>query len=355
MQPINEEAAVRPLVRGILKGSLQQIRHIAAVRPAGAQGLVADVYGRAHREFGVIAPPLALHSPAPEVLAASWMLLRETLLVEGHVGRAAKEAVATAVSQANECPYCVEVHQAKLDTLPDADAAAHQALSDWARTSADATGGRRALPADAAGAPEIYGVAVTFHYLNRMVRLFLPDSPVPDAAPRAGRAPVMRMVARAMRPDTGTTVRAGDSLDLLPQAPLPQDLAWAESSPHVAGALARAVAAVDTCAERWIPEPVRELVRAELAVHDGVAPGPSRVWLQVALEGLPTGQLPAARLALLIALAPYQLTDADIEDFRAVHDSDRELVELASWAALTAAVRIGARFPVPGPTASAAR
>ncbi|MFH8385303.1 carboxymuconolactone decarboxylase family protein [Kitasatospora sp. NPDC018058] len=334
---------MRPLVRGILKGSLQQIRHVAAVRPAAARALVAEVYGQARREFGVLAPPLALHSPAPEALAASWTLLRETLLAEGRLGRAAKEAIATGVSRANDCPYCVEVHQATFETLPDADTEAHRPLADWARASA--TGG--SAPVGAVEAPEAYGVAVTFHYLNRMVRLFLPDSPVPGAAPRAGRGPVLRMVARAMRPDPGTTVRPGDSLALLPAAPLPADLAWAEGAPHVAGALARAVAAVEARAQRWIPAPVRDLVRAELAVHDGVNPGPSRVWLDVALEGLPHEQRPVARLALLIALAPYQTTDTDIERFRAVHGGDRELVELASWAALTAAVRIGARFPAP--------
>ncbi|RPK24615.1 Carboxymuconolactone decarboxylase family protein [Streptomyces sp. ADI91-18] len=349
---------MRPLVRGILKGSLQQIQHIAAVRPADADGLLAEVYGQARRELGVVAPPLALHSPAPEALAASWTLLRETLLVEGLVGRAAKEAVATGVSQANECSYCVEVHQAKLQTLTDTDAdtEAHRALCDWARASANVAAGQSTLPATAAEAPEIYGVAVTFHYLNRMVRLFLPDSPVPDAAPRAGRGPVMRMVARAMRPDAGTTVTPGASLDLLPTAPLPRSLAWAEGNTHVAGALARSIAALDARAESWIPEPVRDRLHAELSVHDGVAPGPSRVWLDVALEGLIDEQRPAARLALLIALAPYQVTDADIEAFRAEHAGDRELIELASWAALTAAVGIGARFPVPGlPTARAAR
>ncbi|MFD7703169.1 carboxymuconolactone decarboxylase family protein [Streptomyces caelestis] len=334
---------MRPLVRTLLKGSLKQIRHIAAVRQTEARGLVAEVYAQARREFGVVAPPLALHSPAPETLAASWLLLRETLLAEGRVSRAAKEAVAAAVSRANDCPYCVEVHEAKLATL--SGTGDHTALTDWARRSGGfpAAGGGP-LPFDAAQAPEILGTAVTFHYLNRMVRLFLPDSPVPDAAPAAGRAPVMRMVARAMRPDTTTTVVPGASLGLLPEAPLPAGLDWAKPGPAVAGALARAVASVDVAAERWVPEAVRALLHAELAVHDGAAPGPSRAWLDTATAPLAAGHLPAARLALLIALNPHQITDADIARFRAAHPTDRELVELASWAALTAAVRTGARL-----------
>ncbi|PRH76252.1 hypothetical protein C6N75_26625, partial [Streptomyces solincola] len=58
----------------------------------------------------------------------------------------------------------------------------------------------------------------------------------------------------------------------------------------------------------------------------------------------------AARLALLTALSPHQTTDDDLTAFRAAHPGDRALVELASWAALTAAVRIGARLTAPAPT-----
>jgi AhpD family alkylhydroperoxidase len=330
----------------MLRGSLRQIRHVAAVPLHGADGTVAEVYAQARRDFGVVAPPLALHSPAPKALAAAWLLLRETLLAEGRVSRAAKEAVATAVSRSNDCSYCVEVHEAKLATLPGAGD--HTALADWARRSAEGpTAGSEPRPFDSAQAPEILGTAVTFHYLNRMVRLFLSDSPVPDAAPAAGRGPVMRMVARAMRPDTGTAVVPGTASGLLPAAPLPAGLDWAAANPAVADALARAVAAVDTAAERWIPEPVRDSLHSALAVHDSTAPGPGRSWLGEATADITDQDLPAARLALLIALNPHQITDADLQEFRVLHPGDRELVELASWAALTAAVRIGTRFCEP--------
>ncbi|MYV66900.1 alkylhydroperoxidase, partial [Streptomyces sp. SID2131] len=182
---------MRPLVRLMLKGSLRQIRHITVVPPTRSDDTVAEVYAQARREFGVVAPPLALHSPAPQTLAASWLLLRETLLAEGRVSRAAKEAVAAGVSRANDCSYCVEVHEAKQTTLAGTDAHRHLAL--WAADATTARNREEQPPFDAADAPEILGTAVTFHYLNRMVRLFLPDSPVPDAAPAAGRGPVMRL------------------------------------------------------------------------------------------------------------------------------------------------------------------
>ena len=88
---------------------LTQVRYVSPVRRGAAQGLAGRVYEQVEREFGVLAPSLALLSPAPQVLAASWLMLRETLLVTRKVDRAAKEAVATTVSLGNTCPWCVTV------------------------------------------------------------------------------------------------------------------------------------------------------------------------------------------------------------------------------------------------------
>ena len=104
-------------LRAARRSSLAQIRHVAPVRPDAATGLVGRVYDQVERDFGMLAPPVALHSPAPAVLAASWLMLRETLIATGKVDRATKEAVGTAVSLGNTCPYCVEVHSATLGGL----------------------------------------------------------------------------------------------------------------------------------------------------------------------------------------------------------------------------------------------
>ncbi len=72
----------------------------------------------------MLAPPVALHSAAAGPLAASWVMLRETLLAQGQADRAAKEVVAAAVSLGNSCPYCVAVHTAVLRGLAHGPAAA---------------------------------------------------------------------------------------------------------------------------------------------------------------------------------------------------------------------------------------
>jgi hypothetical protein len=89
-------------------------------------------------------------------------------------------------------------------------------------------------------------------------------------------------------------------------------------------------------------------VRGRLKDWDGAAPGPSRAWLAEAVEGVDAKDRPAAAVALLTAFAPYQLTGSDIAELRARSASDRELVELTSWASLSAAVHLAGRFPVPG-------
>ncbi|MBT2430507.1 carboxymuconolactone decarboxylase family protein [Streptomyces sp. ISL-112] len=343
---------MRPLVRAVLRNSLRQIRHVKATTPHHAQGLVEQVYRRTERDFGVLAPPVALHSPAAASLAATWMMLRETLLADGLASRAAKETVATEVSRANQCPYCVSVHQAVLETLPPDTTLSP--VAEWARTAGlhspqSPTLSTAPLPFTDAQTPELCGVVVTFHYINRMVTLFLADSPMPARTPTPLRGPIMHTTALAMRPTTPGPLTPGDSLTLLPPAPLPPELAWAQDNPPIAKALARAYAAVDHGA-RWVPEPVRERLRSRLDRWDATAPGPGRGWLVEAVSALQPKDVPAARLALLTAFAPWQTLPEDVAAFRNRFPTDRELIELTSYAALTTAVRIGSRIPLPRPS-----
>ena len=101
------------------------MRFIEAVGPREADGLVARVYGEVKRDFALLRDPdgnspFLAHSPHPELLAGMWSVLYETVLVEGAVRRADKEAVAAAVSRSNDCPFCVEAH-ALLSAIPRAN------------------------------------------------------------------------------------------------------------------------------------------------------------------------------------------------------------------------------------------
>src|SRR5262249_2613024 len=86
-----------------------RIKYVTAVSPGEARGLVAEVYAQMRADFGRVAEPLAVHSPAPALLAGAWGVTRETLLA-GRVPRGVKESIASTVSAVNRCPCGVGVH-----------------------------------------------------------------------------------------------------------------------------------------------------------------------------------------------------------------------------------------------------
>jgi len=311
------------LVKAALRRTVREVKFVRAVPFGRASGLVRDVYGQVERDFGMLAPPIALHSPSEGVLAAAWVMLRESLVAGGTATRAEKEVVATAVSEANACPYCVDVHGMALEALGEPEKA--KELAKWVRGEG--------TPPD--GSDEFVAVAVTFHYLNRVVSVFLPDSPLPPQAPRRAKA----VLGFFLKP--GEPPRAGDALDLLPSA---QDgPGWATPGSTLADAFARAAKAMETAGERSVPPRVRDLVRRELKVWDGKPPGLSRAWAEQLVAELPEGERAQGRLALLVAKAAYQVTEHDI-----VKTGDRELVELVAWASHTAADELGGRLRVRG-------
>lgn len=339
------------LVRIALRRALTQVHHVAPVRFGRAQGVVATVYRQLERDFGLVAPPVALHSPSPEPMVAAWMMLRETLVAAGAVDRATKEAVASAVSVGNSCPYCVQVHDATLDGLVSGAHAdpPRQEIGAWTlacATREEAAAG--VLPFPAEHAPEIVGTALTFQYLNRMVNIYLDKSPLPPNVPASARDRAQRMLGRFMRPAASRTPTPGAATDLLPAAPLPDDLKWAAGSPTIADALARASAAIDEAGRRSVPEPVRGLVERALATWDGRPTGLSRGWVVDATAGLPPADRPAGTLALLTAMASYQVDQSVVDEFRNRLPGGRDdaaLIDLTSWASLTAARQVVGWMP----------
>ena len=326
---------------------LTQVRYVSAVRRGAAQGLTGRVYAQVEQDFGVLAPPVALHSPAPEVMAASWLMLREILVVAGSAGRTAKEAVAAGVSLGNTCPWCAAVHSATFAGLSGSAVGSItdprlRAIAAWARDSGTTAGSPPDEPPCSAGqAPEVIGTAVILHYFNRMVTVFLTELPLPPGVPKMALGPVMGVLGRRIRLAAAQPHQPGASLELLPAAPLPRDLSWAGANSVVADALARGCAAVDAAAVRSVPPSVRDLLGTELGNWHGEQRGPSRAWADDTVAALPAADRPAGRLALLTALAPYQVDRRVVDEFRSGRADDAALVELTSWASLAAARRAG--------------
>jgi AhpD family alkylhydroperoxidase len=318
------------------------IRHVKPVGRKSASGVTARVYEAMGHEFGVHAEAFTLHSPAEELLAGIWMLAREHTVAAGNVERAVKEAVAAAVSGLNECPYCVDAHTAMLTaTGHSRDEPEIARAVEWARaTRSPRSEVLREPPFTEREAPEMIGTATLFHYINRPVSVFCGDSPLPGQG-RVMRGTLLRIAGRRFRRFARARPVAGESLELLPAAELPDEFAWARASPAIAGAWGRFAAAAERAGERALPAAARDLVLARLESWHGGQKGLGLDWLDESLAALDGDLRPAARLALLAAFAPYRVDDRTVAGFRAHSNQgcDAEIVEAVCWSSFAAARR----------------
>jgi AhpD family alkylhydroperoxidase len=330
---------VNQLIETVVGRPLAQIKHVSPLRPSDAR--VSAIYSQIERDFGVLAPQLALHSPVPDILAASWLMLRETLIARGKADRTTKEAVATIVALGNSCQYCVDMHTATMDALNEA----HETdpgydldvrrVADWARAARLRHAAHHDAPFPGEQTPELIGVMVAAQYLTRMTNVFLPDSPLPTA----GRSRASALLGRFLLTAANRRATPGASLLLLPAADLPEDLDWARGNPNIANAFARACAVIDDAAP--ISDEARALVLGELSNWDGVPPGADPNWVIDAVASLPFVERPAARLALLVAVASKQVDQEAVDDVRRAGAGDQALISITAWASLAAARLVG--------------
>jgi AhpD family alkylhydroperoxidase len=334
------------------------IKYVTPVPYGSATGQTAEVYQQMLADFLPI-PLLTLHSPAPEVMAGVWSILRETLLA-GQVERSLKEAVAATVSQTNACPFCVDAHTSMLHATSSHDAASAILSGDYDRihdpqlhalvqwTLANRTSnGNRVLPPPFSphDAPGIIGTALAFHYINRMVNVFLGDTLLP--LPSALKGLTGRLLGATAGKKMVRRLQQGHSLKFIPQTNLPDDLSWAAANPAVAGAFAGFAAVIEEAGKRVVPEQVRVLVSERVQAWNGEDMGISRRWVEDAIVEIKVEHRAAARLALLTAFASYQVDSSVIEDFQSHYPDDAQLIAATAWASLTAARRVGVWFAEP--------
>ncbi|MFI5914121.1 carboxymuconolactone decarboxylase family protein [Dactylosporangium sp. NPDC051541] len=305
---------------------MSSYRFVTPVSGRSATGPVAAVYAASTRELGArFAPHL---SPAPDLHAALWTLLRESLLA-GTVPRARKEAVAAAVAMANRCPFCIDAHTAMLHATGDGETAAAilrdespDPLVAWARSTRTAEPDPWPFPA--AQAPEYVGTALANHYINRMVDALRPGSPLPGGVLRA---PARRAAGRLLTRTVRRPVPAGATSI---------DAAWGEfrrvagRGGELLGATARAV--LHDVVGRWRGE------------HPELGGG----WPGTVLAEVPPDERPGARLAVLAALAPYRLTESAVAAWRSTVGArgDEELVRVLGYGAFVAVDRIARRMAI---------
>jgi AhpD family alkylhydroperoxidase len=332
----------------------RQVRHIQL--PTGPSDLACAIADQVRRETGALLPPFAVHLPAPDALAACWAIMREPA-VGTTVSRATKEAVAATISAINECPYCVDVHTTTLHALAESDTGTKVAtgrdsevtdpnlrrILAWAKATRSPGSPRLADPPFPAPATaELVGTALGYHYINRMVSVFLPSSLLPNGALARG---LKRLIGAAIRRRLPSSPLPGAALHYLPNVKGIDldEFSWATTGSIIHSAFTRGAAIFDMLGAQALPAPVCELVTTRIAQWHGEHPPLSRRWVDDAVAGVADSLRPAARFALLTALAPYQIDTQTVEDFRTATDgpnTDKHIVAAAAWSSFAAVRRI---------------
>ncbi|MFI5892231.1 carboxymuconolactone decarboxylase family protein [Actinoplanes sp. NPDC051513] len=304
--------------------------------PGPATGLAAEVYRQMREDFLGPVPTFKALSAAPDVLAATWALMREALLASPG-DRVDREVVASAVSRANRCRFCVDAHVTLLHSLGEHSLAEtiaeggtpasprHAELVEWAEASRNPR---------ASGWTSPYGVALTgtllaFHFINRVVSALLTPDLLPGGLQRfpAVRSAGGRLYARNVRVEKAP----GRGLTLLGSG-LPDPPAWAGDSP-VGAAYAALRAATGG---ELLSGTARQTVTATARWEDGGHPARPADWATDLVRDLPAADRVGARIALLAAFAPAAISRGDVELWRLSHPSDADLVRLVAYGAMTA-------------------
>lgn len=320
-------------------------RHITPVSRKAATGGIAAVYDQTAKELGATA--FEMLSPAPDVMVATWSLARESL-VAGQVPRINKEIVATAVSVANDCPFCVDAHAIFMhaagehglaealrngETLDDPE---HAALAAWATATRSSDAPELASPPYRRDeAAEYIGTALAFHFINRMMSVLQRPSALPGNLQRSKTVRRLGGIvfARAVNGRHAT----GTSLSLLGDLPSAAPPDWAGDKPM--GAAYAALLAAATAGPDKLSDAARTAVVESVTRWDGQHPPVVGGWWEEPMADLQPGDRPAAKLALLAAMAPYRVADADIAAWRRIDPEDSSLVRLLAFGAMTAVQR----------------
>lgn len=341
----------------IFKGRAQTvIHHLNPVPFKNAQGLLREVYHHMNRDFSFV-PPITLHSEIPELTAAVWSIVREATVC-GPVNRTERESVIAAVSRTNTCTFCVDVHTTMMhggDLHSAADAIIDgkegsignerlRNLVKWGLNTLDPQAEiLKKSPFDRKEAPFFVGSALTFHYINRVVNVFLDESPLvllPDFL-RKYRKKLNRFAGGIIGKNViSRQVSPGESLNFLPKKGLAEGASWTGGNQHISKAFSGLSFVISNLAEEHLPGLVIKLSKEKIEAWHGESLGLSGAWVDQDVAGLSSDrEKKLAKIVLLSALASYQVGEdllCEIEE----KFSSRALLVAVSFGSYLAMKRI---------------
>ena len=339
--------------------SLRTMRYVHAIPRRKATGLVAQVYDMIEDDF-FINGSLTSRSKVPELMAGIWTAGRESVLVDDHLDRTTKEAMNAVLSQVNDCPYCGDMlislvhaggkHEAASFILAESEAhitdtTLRKRLA-WVR--AIATPGTKMhppAPFTTEELPEAIAALMVMSDLNRFSHVVMDGSPVNSPLRLRGiKAAALQLFGGELRSNHVKPLTPGRALSLLPTASLPMDMQWAIPNPRIADALARWAAVVERETAGVVSPAVRELVTRNLQGWKGDLMPLSRSWVNSEVSVLAGQNRAIARLALVLAKAPYQVDERLVEDVFSEDRSEERFIRVLAWASFSGARKFAQRI-----------
>jgi hypothetical protein len=289
-----------------------------------------------------------------------WTAGRESILVDDRLDRVTKEAMNAVLSQVNDCPYCGDMlislvhagsrHEAASNIFSESEAAIAdstlRARLAWVRAVASASTKKHPpAPFTAEELPEAIAALMAMSDINRFSHVVMDGSPVSAPFGLQGvKAAALRLFGGELRATHVERLTPGRALSLLPPAPLPTDMQWATPNPRIADALARWAGVVEREASGVVSPAVKDLVVHNLQDWKGEVMPISRSWVDAETLAL-TGQDRAiARLALVLAKAPYQVDGRLVEDVRKEDPGEERFIRILAWTSFSSARRFAQRI-----------
>ncbi len=329
------------------------IFYINSIKPSQATGTVKEVYGQLKSEMGDVVEPISLHALTPDLLKGIWGILRETVVVEDKVKRTVKEAVGAAVSASNDCPYCVDAHtimilglkdkvvanailKKKPDIIPDEST---RKIVDWSFETRNFDSEIiKNPPFSKEKAPEIIGTAVFFHYLNRMVTIFLGPTILPmnvSFLKGVMKAMAAKMFSGVLQKEKKPGEVKGDMV-------VSPDFPWSTNSSRISYMFSYFQHVLGSFSEKNIPEEVQAFMKVQIENWNGEDMPNSNEKLDLIMSNLSEENHLMAKMLYLTAFSPHRLRHHHFEDFKLSYAaSDDYLLSMLAWSSFSIATKIG--------------
>jgi hypothetical protein len=333
--------------------SVQTMRYVKSIPRKEAKGLVKEVYDMIADDF-FINGSLTSHSKVPELMAGVWTGGRESMLVDDHLDRTTKEAMTAVVSQLNACAYCGDmlislVHagdkHSEAKNIFDAqeenivDDSIRQKLIWMKEILTNPNGGDLPLPFPEEALPEVIASILAISHINRFSHIVMDGSPVNPFGSKTIKSLSLRMFGNELKSTKHTALLPDRTAHLLPEAPLPEDMEWAQDNPRIARAISRWAGAIEREAPKVASQEIREFMTANLNRWDGSQMPLSRSWVEDETESLSGHDRDLARFALIVAKSATQMDEKLINK---IHKSEEQFIRTLAWASFSGARRVAA-------------